>query len=122
MIYQHCASSAEAERARFRITPAEVRIDDLRLGPQSAGSYRLTGRVHNMSGRFTLTGLNLKLTIQDCLPSGQCDTIGERTESPLLSIPPGQARDIDESVYFSGVAALHGHMEWSYNLVGTEGR
>lgn len=121
-IYQQCAGNAEAEKARLRITPAEIRLDDLRLEPQYSGSYKLTGRVYNMSHQFTLTSLDLKLTIQDCLPGGKCDTVGESTESPFLTIPPGQARDLDERVHFSGVVAPRGNLTWRYDLIGIKGR
>lgn len=52
--------------------------------------------------KFTLKQVAYIATMQDCTgepPSKNCVTIGESRESIYLDVPPGQARDFEDSVY-----------------------
>jgi hypothetical protein len=68
-------------------------------------SYKMSGRIKNNSRKFTLKQVAFVVTMQDCAgesTSKNCITIGEGNGSVYLGIPPGQARDFGESIYFSG--------------------
>jgi hypothetical protein len=109
---------AERAVARTRITPAEVELVGLALQPSSlGGSYTLIGRVRNRSTVYTLTKLQLKLMIRDCQTSTDCEIVGETEESVYTNVPPGQARDLDQYVHFSGLRQPHGKYRWDYHIV-----
>ena len=117
------ANRIEREAARARIQRSEVSCDDLELQPgYGSAAYRLLGRIRNKSQRYTLTELKLKLTMRDCNAQGDCETVGETEESIYVTIPPGQARDLDEYVYFSHLGQLRGRLQWDYQILEIQGR
>jgi hypothetical protein len=115
VIYQQ--SEQEESAARQRVTPQQVELTDLRLGPPQYGSsYGLTGRIRNASTKFSIKSLQLKITLRDCITSADCVTVGDRTTYIFVSVPPGQTRGISESIYFSNLPPLRGSFAWSYAI------
>lgn len=117
-------TKAEARAARTRIRADEVELADLRLGLPRAGDgiARLTGRVRNGSAQYSVTELTLMVTLRDCLEADSCEVVGESTESIYLTIPPRQARDLDEYVFFSDIGEPRGSRVWNYFLVEVQGK
>ena len=77
----------EREAASRRVALSEVVLDDATLGRESASFYRLRARARNLNA-----------------------------ESVLVTIPPGQARDVSESIYFSPPPVFRGMMSWSFEV------
>ena len=112
----------EEEMSKKRISPAEIQFDNLRLAPSySAESFRLVGRIKNKSQSFSLRDMRIKITMRDCIKPGECEIVGESTAWTFATIPPGQSRDIDESVHFSNLAKPKGKYEWDYAIVEIRG-
>jgi hypothetical protein len=112
----------EEEVSKKRISHTEIQFDDLRLMPSySAASFRLSGRLKNKSQRFSLQDIRIKITMRDCIKPGECEIVGETTASTFATVPPGQSRDVDESVYFSNLAKPKGKYEWGYYIVEIKG-
>jgi hypothetical protein len=117
--------SKAAQAAKLRIPRANVELVDMRMGTDTSLGT-LTGRVRNLDARFTLTGVELRIVLQEC-PSAatnddtQCDTVGDTTESIFMSVPPHQARDIHDYVFFSGIDAPRNHRTWNYTVVSVSG-
>ena len=114
----------EAKReSRDRIAVSELDFQDIRL-QNDYGSYRIIGRIKNNSHQYTLTGLGVNFSFEDCesdTPRLNCVTIGEAKENYLLNIPAGQVRDLSEYVY-PGSTRAKGKMVWHYFIFYTEGR
>ena len=117
-------NESEKSRALSRIPLSELVFENVTLKPDYS-NYELSGRLKNNSARFTLKQVNLLVTMQDCTGesrSQNCVTIGEGEEDMYLSIPPGQARDFNKSVYFSGgTLSPNGHFEWHYSVSQIKG-
>lgn len=105
------------DEARRLIPLSDVVIDDARL----AGLDRFSGRVRNANRFHTLEVLEIEVTIRDCAESGNCEVVGQTRESIYAEVPPGQARDVSDYVFFSPSPRVRGRMEWSYVLKGTVG-
>ncbi|MBI4664605.1 MAG: hypothetical protein HY735_37915 [Verrucomicrobia bacterium] len=114
----------EEEASKKRIAANELDLIELRLLPQtySAESFELVGRIRNKSGRYTLTDLRLRITMKDCLAANQCETVGESSAWLFQSVPPGQSREIKESVYFSHLGRPGGKFEWGYIIEQISGK
>ncbi len=113
----------EEELAKKRIVPNEIQFVDLRLAPSySPESFRLLGRIKNKSQRFILTDLRVKITMRDCVKPGDCEIVGECIAWSFADVPPGQSRDLDESVYFSHLAKPKGKYEWDYSIIEIKGK
>lgn len=112
----------EDRRSLSRIATTELGFEDVNLKPVY-GNYRLAGRIKNNSSQFTLREVWLVITMQDCAGEGagqRCVTIGESKDKLYLAIPPGQARDFEEPVYFTGGALRpKGKLEWAYGVTAT---
>jgi hypothetical protein len=101
-------------RALTLISPSEITFENVLLN-QQYGSYTISGRVTNHSTRYTLSLVELRITMQDCTEdsSHSCITIGQVDESAYVNAPPGQARDFEVRPYFSELKP-QGRLEWSY--------
>lgn len=112
------------ERSLSRITAAELDFRNVTVKPGHSG-YNLAVRVQNNSSEFTLKQVGLRLAMQDCTGEGDardCVTIGESDVSMDLNIPPGQARDVEKTLYFSGSPPkILGELEWSYSVSKIKG-
>ncbi len=114
----------EESRSLSRIKNHELVFENVTLNPDYSG-YKIEGRIKNNSAKYTLKAVTLIVAMQDCTgePRSQnCITIGESNETMYLAVPPGQARDFDESVYFSG-GNLNpkGNLEWYYSVSQIKG-
>ena len=114
---------AERELAKTRIRSQEVELVDLVLRPGYSGSsFTLVGRVRNRSGRYTLNEMRLKFTMKDCGEADNCEVVGQTEDAMYVNVPPGQARDLNESVYFTGLGSPRGKHQWDYQVVEIIGR
>jgi lysylphosphatidylglycerol synthetase-like protein (DUF2156 family) len=112
----------EQERAasRSRVTPQEVELSDMRL-EQSLDrsfylSYRLTGRIKNLSNAFNIDSVQLRIVLNDCVVASDCSTVGDTTRDISVSVPPGQTRGIDQTISFSAVPPFRGAVVWNYSI------
>jgi hypothetical protein len=99
------ANSRELEASKHRISSSEIQLVGLHVEPLSQHDWdlcTLEGRVRNRSLRYTLTGVNLTITLRDKLPSGESDIIGKEDANINVTVPPGQARELWEPVGFAG--------------------
>jgi hypothetical protein len=115
----------QSEReARERIPQSQLDFNDMILQTQY-GSQKLTGRIKNNSHQYTLAGVALTITFEDCegdAPRPSCVTIGEDKDHYYsVNIPPGQVRDVSEYVY-AGSTHPRGKLQWHYSISYTEGK
>jgi hypothetical protein len=96
----------EESSSLSRIPISEWFFENIKLKPDYS-SYKMSGRIKNNSRKFTPKQVAFVVTMQDCAgesTSKNCIAIGKGNGSVYLGIPPGQARDFGESIYFSGGA------------------
>jgi hypothetical protein len=68
-----------------------------------------------------LSELDLKITLSDCSAPESCVVIGEASENIYTNVPPGQARDFYETLYFDGqVPEAQGQLIWGYEVKQTK--
>jgi hypothetical protein len=88
-------------------------------------AYKIVGRIKNNSHQYTLTGLGMNVSFEDCEGDSlrpTCVTIGEDKDHYYgMNIPPGQVREISEYVY-SGSTRPKGKLVWHYSISYTEGK
>ena len=117
LLYMH--NKDEEHRALTRIPKAKLVLEDVTLKPY-VGGYKMAGRIRNNSAQFSVREIDFVVTVQDCpraAAAQQCVTIGESSQILNLDIPPGEARDFEESVRFSGSKLkLKGRLEWNYSI------
>ena len=62
------AYALRQERLPLQVIPSDqVELTDIRLA-SSRGSYRLSGKIENLSQRYTLRDVHLEVTLYDCPP------------------------------------------------------
>lgn len=120
ILYRH--EKQQEELATTRIPASQVTISGARISLQR-GTYRLSGRITNNSQEFTLSNVEIAVTVRDCVPSStprSCVTIGDARRTLYNNIPPGQARDFDASLHFPGSGlAPKGELDWQYTISQT---
>lgn len=109
----------EESRSLSRIKNSELVFETVTLKPNYS-SYKMVGRIKNNSPKYTLKKVTFMVSVNDCVGeagSRNCITIGESNVNAYLIVPPGQARDFEESVYFSGGGLKpKNRLEWNYSV------
>jgi len=112
----------EATVSRGLVRADELFFSDMRLGPESFGSgYKHGGRVKNDS-RYTVFEIRARIQLLDCDGTSHCDIVGDEEQILLPVIPPGQVRDIDQSVYFTSGTQVRGNFQWNYRITQVRAR
>jgi len=111
----------EEKQSKNRIPTSELLFEGVSL-KSSYSSYDFVGRITNNSNKYTLKGVQLKLTFRDCAKDNQsnCVIIGEEEEYIYINIPPKQARDFKENVYLNSDIDVKGKMIWNYTIIYTK--
>ena len=105
-----------------QLTPADVRLAGVRLGSASGGeSFQVAGRIQNNSPTFTLTELELKVVLQDCLDTGVCEILAEDVAEVATEVPAGEARDFQVDANFAEMRPQKGRLGWHYVVVAARG-
>jgi hypothetical protein len=119
LLYMH--NRAEEQRSLTRIPKSELVLENVTLKPY-VGSYRIAGRITNNSPKFSVKQIDIVVAVRDCprdAAAQQCVTIGESSAILNLDIPPGEARNFEEAVRFSGkTPKLKSRLDWNYSISG----
>lgn len=84
-------------------------------GRQYISYFTMPGRAINKSPRYTLQAIGFEVTAQECEPNAGCVTLGVQEISTAPMIPPGQARDFDETIQLTGIQNAQ-NVRWSYRV------
>ena len=122
LIFAYIEVSKKEQENKRQLAKTYIKINQVELmDPRvSFSSYdgrpdRITGRAKNNS-TFTLESVEVRLLFQDCLPTGNCETIGDEKEEISVDVPPSQSRDFNQSIY-GPILSPKGKIEWSYQLI-----
>lgn len=106
-------------RSHLLVKPNELAFSNVRLKRDFGSSYTVIGTIKNNSPH-TLTGVALRVTLQDC-PKGSCVTIGQDNAEVYSIIPPSQMRTFDGDLYFSDMPTPQAP-RWSDKIIQTDAR
>lgn len=111
----------EARLTESRIPQDEVALSNMHVARTGRPTQIVSGRISNLSDRFTLEALTIEVTMRDCYNDG-CDVIEQQQVDIRLPIPPGQARDFEKVIPASPTAIPRGQVEWRYEVIETKAR
>jgi hypothetical protein len=60
--------------------------------------------------------------MRDCSDTSTCEVVGETEDVIYVDVPPGQARAVDDFVYFTALGSPRGKHQWDYHIVEIIGR
>ena len=109
----------ELSLSKHRIPLAEVELADMKIIDERRGK-QITGRVRNHSQEYTLTELRVRVSMEDCADN-HCEVINQTDITLKPKVPPGQARDFREPLYFTSPLAPRGKPEVKYSVISTRG-
>lgn len=109
----------ELSLSKQRIPAAAVELADMKITDEARGG-QITGRVRNHSQEYTLTELQVRISMEDCA-DGHCEVINQTDITLKPHVPPGQARDFREPLYFTSPLAPRGKPVLRYAVVNTRG-
>jgi hypothetical protein len=110
----------ERTLSKQRIPVSEVELVDLRLTDGARGAKEISGRIRNHSRNFTLVELRIQASMEDCIDD-HCEVINQTDVTLKPAIPPEQARDFHERIYFQTVPAPRGQVTLNYQVISTRG-
>ena len=119
--YQDQQRAKAALAAKGLIKHESIELFDMTMGI-SGPSVTLKGRVRNNDAAYSLTAVELRIRVLDCNEAQKCDVVGEAVEDVLTNVPPGQVRDVDEFVYFSGLGRERPGRRWTYDLLSVSAK
>jgi len=108
----------EEKKSKNRVSSSELIFEGVSLKSSYGSGYDMVGRITNTSTKYTVKGVQLKLTFRDCDKEDQnkCIIIAEDDEYIYVEIPPRQARDFKESVYLYSDINVKGKLVWDYKI------
>ncbi len=92
-------------------------LENLHMSKSYGDSYYLAGRIRNQSDR-PLREFSILVQALDCpqaIDNANCIIIGEKNISVFSNVPPKQARDFKENVYFGQLQPSQS-LVWRYQL------
>lgn len=93
-----------------RIAADQVELSELRM-VEVAGSFRLEGRAANRTADYLVTGLPLRLVVEDCAAGGVCRVVHDEARELRQSIPPGGAVAFRQ-IYVGDAGPARGERRW----------
>jgi hypothetical protein len=122
ILYQDQLRKREYEGSKTRIPLSLVEFQNIELKPgYSSSFFNVVGRVKNNSAQYTLDEIRLQITMSEAL-GNHSEVVGQEETTIHVNSPPGQARDFDDSVWFSGLGAPRGKRTWSYRIMYVAGQ
>ena len=113
-----CISKAEAFLSDVKL--------DLNVYDRSKRNYVLTGSVQNLSKKYKLVGLRIKVLIIDVLLNGKVEVMASEYVDAVDGlqqgagyndqIPPAQSCKFRKQVSFGNLPLPYGKMNWTYEL------
>jgi hypothetical protein len=94
----------------------ELRLENMEMTAQYRNSYRMTGRLVNLSPDFALRRVTITITASDCTNGDDCIVIGEAKRIFSVDVPPGQARDVVDQYVFPRFSP-RGELQWQHELM-----
>ena len=110
----------ELKQSAQRIPVTEVELADMQLNDEARGVKSISGRVRNHSSNYTLVELQVQVSMEDCI-DGHCEVINQTDITIKPTVPPGQARDFRERIYFKSTIAPRGEPKVQYQVITTRG-
>jgi|ERR1051325_10121319 hypothetical protein len=116
-------SQSAAESGPEQISSDEIELTSMRLGVDGDNeSFHVMGMVQNNSQKLTLTELQVKVSLQDCLESGECQVIGEQVANIPTEVPAGQSKQFETHTKFKDLPQAKGTLGWHYAVVGAKSK
>jgi hypothetical protein len=110
------------EASKILVHLDQLDFSDMSLGPESYGTdYKLSGRIKNNSP-YSVFSVKAKIHVLDCDKEAHCDVVGEEERNIAPLIPPGQVREIDDSIYFGSATRVQGQFRWDYTVSEIQAR
>ena len=88
------------ERSRSLISTEQIDASDWQIFASDDGAWRVQGKLINKSDH-TIEGLTLNTRVFDCAKGEECPAIGDARTEVYVTVPPGQARPIEQFILFS---------------------
>ena len=114
-----------AQLKRARLAVEYIKVENSIIRPAYGGSFRFNARLINTHESITLKETTISITMLDCAEEADdatdgaaCQVIGQEDERIIMQIPPGQVRDIAQTLVF-GSAKLRGTLRWRIKITGT---
>ena len=101
----------ELSLSEQRIPVAAVELADMKIIEERRGK-QIAGRVRNHSQEYTLTELQVRISMKDCVDK-RCEVINQTDITLKPDVPPGQAR--------TSPLNIQGKLELNYTVVSTRG-
>ena len=105
---------------RQKLPPEDVRIENPVMIPAYADSYRFGARIVNSNSEVILKAVTISVTMSDCSDESEtyCQVIGQSDERINITIPPGQARDLERVITFDA-ASPEAWVKWKFQVTQT---
>lgn len=115
LLFEYQQNQKRIQAVEQRIKPEDVDITDATFA-QEYGRWRFTGTLVNPT-EHRITGLTLRITVQECVDPAACETVGEADASTVgIDVAPGATKRFDLRVNLPDMATPRA-MKFDYRLL-----
>ncbi len=109
-----------AQLNRSKLPVEDIKIENPVFTPAYGDGFRFNARLINTHESVTLKEITVSITLLDCpqdLGDSEdgCQVIGQEEQRIIVKIPPGQARDVSQTLSF-GSAKPRGNVRWQIKI------
>lgn len=107
-------------------SPAGISVDEIELAGvrlfkgDGGQGFRIEGQVQNNSPKMTLTEMDVKVVMQDCLDTGVCEILAEEVAKVATNVAAGQAGAFQSADILKDMPAPKGRLGWHYAVVAAK--
>lgn len=122
LIFAYIEASTKEQENKRQLAKTYIKISQVELVDPRVSFSSYEGRPNGITGRaknnstYTLESVEVRLIFQDCLPTGNCETVGDEKEEIRVDVPPSQSRDFNQSIY-GPILSPKGKIAWNYQIV-----
>lgn len=115
MLFEYEQNEKRIQAVEQRIKPDDVDLTDATFA-QEYGRWQFRGTLVNPT-EHRITGLTLRVTVQECVDPAACETVGEADASTVgIDVAPGETERFDLRVNLPDMATPRA-MKFDYKLL-----
>lgn len=114
-----------AQLKRSRLPVEDIKIENPIITPAYGDGFRFNARLINTHESVTLKEATVSITMLDCVADANnavdgdgCQVIGQEKKRIIVKIPPGQVRDVSQTLSFYS-AKPRGTLRWRIKITET---
>jgi len=114
----YLSEDKRVQKSEQKIAANELRLDNVVMVPAYGNNYKINAQLSNLSTRYQVTSVLLRLDLKDC-GTGQCIDEASSEKRVKVWLKPGNKKNFETYIKFEQLARERSKQEWQLNIVSS---